>query len=119
MRHALPAIAAALGLLASSAAFAQSVPSNPMSPGGGTPEKPTSPAPAAVSSASNPRTEAAPVSGANSFTEGQARDRMEHSGVSNITGLKEDSQGVWRGQGMKDGKSVTVALDYQGNVVSQ
>ena len=118
MRHVLAPIAA-IGLLISGAAVAQSVPSNPMSPGGNTPEKPTSPAPAAISSASNPRTAAAPVSGANSFTEGQARDRMEHSGFSNISGLKVDNQGIWHGQGMKDGKSVTVALDYQGNVVSQ
>ena len=118
MRHILPAFVI-VGLLASGAAFAQSAPSNPSSPAAGSPGPSTSAAPASVSSAANPRTTAAPVPGANSFTAGQARDRMEHEGYTNISGLKEDGQGIWRGQGMKNGKSVTVALDYQGNIVTQ
>ncbi len=61
----------------------------------------------------------APVSGANSFTQGQARERIQDKGYTKVTGLKVDSKGVWRGKGMKDGQSVNVALDYQGNVVSQ
>ena len=118
MKHAIPTLVT-LGLLASGAAFAQSAPSNPMSPGGGTPEKATGTAPAAVAAAENPRTTAAPVAGANSFTEGQARARMEQSGFANISGLKQDNQGIWRATGMKHGKSSNVALDYQGNVVGQ
>ena len=31
----------------------------------------------------------------------------------------KDDQGVWRGKAMKDGKSVTVSLDFQGNVTAQ
>lgn len=59
----------------------------------------------------------APVAGANSFTEGQARDRIQDKGFAQVTDLKLDGKGVWRGKGMKDGKSVDVSMDYQGNVV--
>ncbi len=78
-----------------------------------------SPAPASVSSAANPRTTAAPVSGANSYTLGEARSRITDKGFSNVSDLKKDDKGVWRAAAMKDGKPVSVALDYQGNVVSQ
>ena len=57
-----------------------------------------------------------PVSGANSFTEGQAKSRIESSGYSNVSELKKDDNGVWRGKAMKDGKSVDVSLDFQGNI---
>ena len=109
-----------LGMLASGAAIAQSAPSNPLSSNNAnTPTKATDPAPAAVSTSDNPRTSAAPVAGANSFTEGQARARMEEKGFGNVTELKKDDKGIWRATAMKDGKSVNVALDYQGNVVGQ
>jgi putative membrane protein len=62
---------------------------------------------------------AAPVSGANSFTEAQAKDRIENAGYSGVSGLAKDDNGVWRGQATKDGKAVSVALDYQGHVTSQ
>ena len=52
--------------------------------------------------------------GANSFTEAQARSRIENLGYSNVVGLSKDDQGVWRGSAMKDGKSVSVALDFNG-----
>jgi hypothetical protein len=59
----------------------------------------------------------APVEGANSFTEEQARERIVAAGYSDVTGLVLDDKGVWRGTAMKDGKSANVALDYQGNIV--
>lgn len=61
----------------------------------------------------------APVAGSNSFTEGQAKGRIEGAGYSSVSGLKLDDKGVWQAMGTKDGKSVAVALDYQGNVVSK
>lgn len=61
----------------------------------------------------------APVEGKNSFTESQAKDRLEKAGYTAVSGLKLDDKGVWRGTATKDGKSMSVALDYQGNVVSQ
>lgn len=60
----------------------------------------------------------APVEGANSFTEDQAKERITEAGYADVTGLTLDDTGVWRGTASKDGKSVNVALDYQGNIVA-
>jgi uncharacterized protein with FMN-binding domain len=61
----------------------------------------------------------APIKGANSFTEGQAKDRIVAAGFTSVSSLAKDGDGVWRGSAMKDGKSVKVAVDFKGNVVSQ
>ncbi|CDZ29117.1 hypothetical protein [Neorhizobium galegae] len=61
----------------------------------------------------------APVEGANSFTEAQAKDRIEKAGFSGVKDLKKDDKGIWMAAGMKDGKAVVIALDYQGNVVAK
>lgn len=60
----------------------------------------------------------APVAGANSFTEEQAKSRIEEAGYSEVSALTKDDKGVWRGEASKDGMSVSVALDYQGNIVA-
>lgn len=60
----------------------------------------------------------APLKGANSFTESQARSRIEKNGFSAITGLMKDSDGIWRGKAMKDGRTMDVALDYKGEIVA-
>ena len=57
-----------------------------------------------------------PVAGANSFTEGQAKSRIEEAGFTNVTSLKKDDNGVWRGKASKGGSSTDVSLDFQGNV---
>jgi hypothetical protein len=60
----------------------------------------------------------APLKGANSFTEGQAKDRaIGHGGVDSVSAMKKDDDGIWRGTGTEDGKSVQIAVDYKGNVV--
>jgi hypothetical protein len=59
---------------------------------------------------------AAPVAGANSFTEGQAKDRIEAKGYSEVTALIKGEDGIWSGTAKKDGKPVSVKLDYQGNI---
>jgi putative membrane protein len=61
----------------------------------------------------------APLKGANSFTEGQAKDRIVAAGFTSVSSLAKDGDGVWRGDAMKDGKSAKVAVDFRGNVVSQ
>ena len=58
----------------------------------------------------------APVAGRNSFTEGQAKSRIEEAGFSKVSGLQKDKDGVWRGKASKDGKETEVSLDFQGNV---
>jgi hypothetical protein len=68
----------------------------------------------ATPDAKNP---AAPVAGANSFTEAQAQDRLEKAGYATLTGLTLDDKGIWQASAMKDGKPVKVSLDYQGNIV--
>lgn len=57
--------------------------------------------------------------GANSFTEGEARSRLERAGLQNVSGLKKDDQGIWRGKAMHNGKNVTVGLDYKGNMSAE
>ena len=57
-----------------------------------------------------------PVEGANSFTEGQAKSRIEAEGYSNVSELKKDDNGVWRGKATKGGATTGVSLDFQGNV---
>ena len=66
--------------------------------------------------ANNPR---APAAGANSFTEVQAKSRIEGAGYSNVFGLAKDKDGIWKGKASKEGRPVDVELDYQGNVVSK
>ena len=61
----------------------------------------------------------APLKGANSFTEGQAKDRAVAQGLMSVGALKKDDDGIWRGPAMQDGKSVQVAVDFKGNVVPQ
>lgn len=57
--------------------------------------------------------------GANSFTEAQAKSRIEGAGFAGVTGLSKDDQGIWRGKAQRDGKQVTVGLDFKGNIASE
>ncbi len=101
-------------VLTMSTAYAQApTPTPPSSP----PAR-SGPGNAAINSPSA-ATPNAPVAGANSFTENQAKSRIESNGFSNVTNLKKDGAGVWRGTAMKAGRSQAVSLDFQGNVVTQ
>jgi hypothetical protein len=73
----------------------------------------------AVTTPNSPPNPAAPVPGANSFTEGQAKSRIEARGYTQVSGLTKDADGVWRGKATKAGKTVSVSLDFQGNVTEQ
>jgi hypothetical protein len=73
----------------------------------------------AVNSPQSPPNPGAPVAGANSFTEGQAKSRIEDKGFKNVSNLKKDDAGVWRGKADQNGKAVNVSVDFQGNVVAQ
>jgi len=72
--------------------------------------------PAVTTSNANNKTAGAPVKGRNSFTMGEARRRLEKGGFTQVTGLKKDNDGIWRGKAMRGGTSVDVYCDYQGNV---
>ncbi len=60
----------------------------------------------------------APLPGANSFTETQAKDRAIAAGLSNVSALTKDENGVWRGTATDGTKSKKIAIDYKGNVVT-
>jgi len=96
-------VALAAGSLAATGAFAQA-----------THDKSHNPA----MKDSNAKAVATPAEGANSFTEDQARGRLAKAGYSNVSGLKKDDDGVWRGSATKAGKNVQVGLDYKGNVTT-
>ena len=104
-------IAAALVAIAIPA-WAQQSPSarQPANPDANTP---------AVNTPNSPPNPGAPAAGANSFTVGQAKSRIESNGFSQVSDLKKDDSGVWRGKATKGGKAVNVTLDFQGNVVGQ
>jgi hypothetical protein len=69
-------------------------------------------------STSNTVNPGAPAAGANSFTEAQARSRIEAAGFTGVSDLAKDKDGVWRGKATKAGKASMVSLDFQGNVVA-
>jgi hypothetical protein len=103
MKHILSA--ALVGVLFSATAMAQT--SNSTMP------------PAVASGSGDSQTTAAPVPGKNSFTETEARDRLEKRGYTNVEDLVKDQNSIWRGRAIKDGKPVEISLDYQGNIVSE
>ena len=60
----------------------------------------------------------APLKGANSFTETQAKDRALAAGFTDVSALKKDADGIWRGTASMNGKAGNVAVDFKGNVVA-
>ena len=72
--------------------------------------------PAVTTSQAPSKTSAAPVKGRNSFTQREATRRIAAGGFTQVSGLRKDRDGIWRGKAMKDGASVNVFCDYQGNV---
>ncbi|MGO8542944.1 hypothetical protein AB9F44_34130, partial [Rhizobium leguminosarum] len=52
----------------------------------------------------------APVAGANSFTEAQAKDRITEAGYTDVKDLKLDDKGIWMAAGMKDGNACRFQL---------
>lgn len=62
---------------------------------------------------------AAPAKGRSSFTEDQAKGRLAKAGYTDITGLTGTENGAWQGMAMKNGKKMTVTLDYKGNITAR
>jgi hypothetical protein len=56
--------------------------------------------------------------GKNSFTESQARARIESAGFTHIGVLVLDEHGIWRGTASKGAMTVDVGLDFKGNVAA-
>lgn len=62
---------------------------------------------------------ATPAKGRNSFTEAQARRRLEKAGFSAVSRLAKDRNGVWQGTAVRNGTKATVMLDYKGNITTR
>ena len=52
------------------------------------------------------------------FTTDQAKSQIEAEGYSDISGLKKDAKGIWRGKAVKDGSPVNVTLGTDGNITA-
>ncbi|GAA5629157.1 hypothetical protein Brsp05_04456 [Brucella sp. NBRC 12953] len=78
----------------------------------------TSPETPAVATPDNNNPDA-PVKGANSFTEDQAKTRIEEAGYKDVTALKLRDDGIWEASAMKGTEKLEVQLDYQGNVTKK
>jgi hypothetical protein len=53
------------------------------------------------------------------FTKDQAQSQIEAKGYSNVSGLRKDAEGVWRGDAEKDGIPAKVTLEVSGNVTAK
>lgn len=108
-------------------AFAQTstpAPSDPAAPM--TPSEPATPAPdpAAPSAPNTPSPQSKPADGnltpgANSFTEAQARSWLEEAGYTEVSGLAQSEDGIWRGHARRNGTTVNVAIDYKGTISTE
>ncbi len=96
---------AAIASLTAGAALAQYDAKQPASP------------PAAKSEPATPQAGASTTTKAGAVaTETQAKARIEAQGYTNVSELKKDAQGAWTAKAMKDGKSVQLSLDTQGQI---
>lgn len=80
------------------------------------PESPTNPA----IDTQDTSEKSALTPGANSFTEGQAKEAIEKQGYVVSGPLTQDDQGIWKGQATRSGgAATTVSVDYKGVVTPQ
>ncbi len=120
----LASLCMATVLVFGGSAFAQTTPapSDPAAPNAA-PADPATPAPdpAAPTAPNAPAAQPAPskgdvTPGANSFTEAQARSWLEESGYTDVSGLAQSEDGIWRGHARHNGATVSVAVDYKGTI---
>lgn len=104
-------------LVFSGSAFAQTTPA-PADPAAPMADPATpAPDPAAPAAPKAPAAQNGDVTpGANSFTEAQARSWLEESGYTDVSGLAQSEDGIWRGHARRNGATVAVAVDYKGTI---
>jgi hypothetical protein len=76
-----------------------------------TPNSAATEAPPAVTFTTSPTSDRA-------FTADQAKAQIEAQGYSEVSGLKKDSRGVWRGKAVKDGSRENMTLHVNGSVTA-
>lgn len=96
-------LATSASILLATAGFAQSGPADSTNP---------------ALKDSAPRSVPSPAKGESSFTEKQAQDRIMKAGYTDVSALTKQDSG-WHGTAMKDGKQVSVTLDYKGNITTR
>jgi hypothetical protein len=109
-------------LFAASTTFALAQAPAPTPPPSAPPTAPSATTPSRDTTGSTTRAavNGAPLeNGANSFTEAQAMARLEEAGITGVTGLAKDDNGIWRGRGSWQGRAVAVGLDFRGNISAQ
>jgi hypothetical protein len=52
------------------------------------------------------------------LTADQAKSQIESEGYSNVSALRRDTKGIWRGKALKDGSPVNVTIDADGKISS-
>ena len=57
--------------------------------------------------------------GVGAITSTDARSRIEELGYTDVSELRQDRQGVWRGRAKRDGQVFAVWVDPEGNTFSQ
>ena len=114
------ALSAATCLLASMAVAQTQTPNRPNPPPNATVAPPNAVTDQShnpsVAATSNANDTTAPAKGSNSFTEAQAQGRIGQRGYTNVSDLRKDDAGVWRGHAQHSGSDVQVWMDYKGNV---
>lgn len=88
----------------------------PADVGPGSPAQPDSLRPARPLPEAATRADAPLEQGRTSFTEAQARGRMEQAGFGRISDLRLEESGIWRAAAERDGRAVRIGLDFRGTV---
>ncbi|GEP00332.1 hypothetical protein [Methylobacterium haplocladii] len=57
--------------------------------------------------------------GSNSFTEAQVREKFGKMGFGEVTELKKDDRGIWHGKAVHAGKTLSIGMDFKGNVAAE
>jgi hypothetical protein len=96
-----------LATLLAAAGVANAQTTAPSSPSATTPPSPGSTTMPGSGSASG---------GAGAMTQTSVKSKLEASGYSNVTNLKQDSTGDWTAKATKGGKQVAVSIDSKGMV---
>lgn len=78
-----------------------------------TPNSQASPTPPASAS------KASPSASLSYLTQDQAKAKIEAEGYSKVSGLRRDTEGIWRGKAEKDGLILNVTLDREGTVTAR
>jgi len=76
----------------------------------------TSTTPSSPSTPSSPGSTTTTPGGAGAMSQSSVKTKIEASGYSNVTNLKQDSAGQWTAQASKGGKQVAVMVDSKGAV---